>query len=145
MTPRRPACLALLAVLCAAPAHAMEPCSPDTHLANPGRPSAEWSRLATWVAVGVVVDRTEKKVPYPNCGLKDRSACSQWDRSELTVKVERYEKGTGPKELRLVAAYCAPDPPARAGGRYRFFGHDPSQYVMYEQARGAPARRTTGR
>jgi hypothetical protein len=86
-----------------------------------------------WVAVGVVVDRQERKVPYPNCALADRSACAQWDRSRLTVKVERYEKGKGPMELHLVAGWCAPDPPAQAGGRYRFYGNEPSSYVMYEE------------
>jgi len=142
--PRR-GCLALLALLHAVPAHAMKPCPEWTYFAKPDRSAAEWKRLATWVAVGVVVDRKERKVPYPNCGLEDRSACNQWDRSQLTVKVERYEKGTGPKELHLVAARCAPDPPTQAGGRYRFFGHDPSEYVMYKQARGAPASPATGR
>jgi hypothetical protein len=105
------ACIALLALFHAVPAHAMKPCPEWTYVAKPERPSAEWRRLATWLAVGVVVDRKERKVPYPNCGLEDRSACNQWDRSELTVKVERYEKGNGPAELHLVAAHCAGRPP----------------------------------
>jgi hypothetical protein len=80
----------------------------------------------------VVVEREERKVPFPNCGLDDRSACNQWDRSTLTVKVERYEKGNGPLVLHLVSQSCAPDPPQQAGGRYRFYGDDPASYVMYE-------------
>jgi len=122
----------LIAALLVPSARASEPCSPNTYLFNPKRSSAEWTQLATWVAVGVVVEHREKKIPYPNCGLKDRSKCEIWDQSELTVRVERYEKGQGPAHLLLVAEMCAPDPPTTAGGRYRFFGHASTQYAMYE-------------
>jgi hypothetical protein len=57
---------------------------------------------------------------------------AQWDRTTLTVKVERYEKGKGPMELHLRASACSPDPPNHAGGRYRFYGDDPSFYRMYQ-------------
>lgn len=122
----------LLLALLPAPAEATKPCGPDTFLSNPRRASAQWRASAAWVAVGVVVARKENKVPYPNCALEDRSACAQWDQSELTVKVERYDKGKGPLQLRLVASLCAPDPPAEAGGRYRFYGVAPSAYLMFE-------------
>ncbi len=41
MSAPRHACLALLAVLSAAPAHAMKPCPDWTYVANPDRSSAE--------------------------------------------------------------------------------------------------------
>jgi len=111
---------------------AMSPCRPDTYSSNPKRPSSAWRADATWVAVGVVINRQEHKIPYPNCGLDDPSKCTQWDQSVLTVKVERYEKGKGPLKLNLQSALCGPDPPAQAGGRYRFYGQDESSFIMYE-------------
>lgn len=121
-------------------ASALQPCHPDSYREDPNRSSAEWRKLASWVAVGVVAGRKERKIPYPNCALKDTSQCAQWDRSELRIKVERYEKGEGPRDLVLVAEYCAPDPPAQAGGRFRFYGQSLSAYVMYEAAGGKAHR-----
>ena len=120
-------------VLFATPAAATKPCPPALG-------PAQLRASVAYIAVGVVVDRQEKKVPYPNCRLADRSACAQWDRSELTVMVERYEKGKGPAELHLTAAWCAPEPPAQAGGRYRFYGDDPSFYLTLERLPRAARR-----
>jgi len=117
---------------------AMSPCRPDTYFSNPKRAPSAWRADATWVAVGVVVDRKERKVPYPNCGLEDPSKCNQHDESVLTVKVERYEKGKGPLKLSLQAAWCGPDPPGQAGGRYRFYGQDESSFIMYEKLGAGP-------
>lgn len=129
-------CLGLLWLLAAAPprpALADKPCGEDSWFADPRRPAARYARLATWVAVGQVLGRAENRVPYPNCALPDRSRCAQWDRSVLTVRVERYEKGRGPATLVLTAERCAPDPPAEVGGRFRFFGREPpDSYLMLE-------------
>jgi len=125
--------LCILAAWTPRPALADKPCGPDTWFASPRRPAARYARLATWVAVGEVVGRAEKRIPYPNCALADRSKCAQWDRSVLTIQVERYEKGQGPATLRLTAQRCAPDPPAEVGGRFRFFGREPpDSYLMLE-------------
>jgi hypothetical protein len=131
---------AALLGLVAGPARATKPCGPMTYAANPTRPAAEFRAGATWVAVGVVVDRRERKEPFPNCALEDRSRCAMRDASTVRVKVERYEQGSGPVELVLGAASCAPDPPGRAGGRYRFYGTGVGLYVMYEELPEASGR-----
>ena len=117
----------LVASLAASPAGASKPCR-----------EADWRQEARWVAVGVVTARHERKVPYPDCALPDPAQCAQWDRSELVVRVERYERGQGPAELRLVAAWCAPAPPREAGGRYRFYGDGTTEYVFWEAATVPP-------
>jgi len=117
----------LIVALAAPPARASKPCR-----------EVDWRQEASWVAVGVVTARHERRIPYPNCALPDRTQCAQWDRSELVVRVERYERGDGPAELRLVSAWCAPAPPQEAGGRYRFYGNAPTEYVLWEPATVPP-------
>ncbi len=92
---------------------------------------------AEWVAVGTVVERRERIIPYPNCALEDRSRCARWDVSPIVVKVERWERGDGPAELRLVPAWCAGDSPRETGGRYRFFGSDRSSFEDVEPVTGS--------
>jgi hypothetical protein len=129
----------LLASALSGQARADKPCPPETVVASRREARARFGRLATWIAVGEVERRVEKHVPHPNCALDDRSKCAQWDRSELTVKVERYEKGKGPAELVLVAERCAPDPPGSAGGRYRFYGRGSSRAYLYFEPAAAAA------
>jgi hypothetical protein len=129
----RAAIAPVLALALPLAAGASKPCHPDTWYFRPDAPAAERREHARWVVVGTVVERHERKEPYPNCALKDRSLCAVWDRSELVVAVERWEKGDGPKTLRLVAGQCAIDPPGEARGRYRFYGLEPSAYMVYEQ------------
>jgi hypothetical protein len=122
-----PPLLAALALLPLA-AGATKPCLPESTR----------RQHATWVAVGKVLERHERIVPYPNCALEDRSRCSPWDVSLLVVEVERYERGDGPRELRLVPELCAPAPPRETGRRYRFFGTGTSSYVDMEPVVGHP-------
>jgi hypothetical protein len=130
--------LALGALLLPDTVLAIKPCGPETWLADPTRPAAAYARAAAWVAVGVILRRVERKVPAPDCALPDRTRCAQLDRSELTIRVERYEQGAGPAELKLTAAPCAPDPPATAGGRFRLFGWGRDQYAMLEPLPAKP-------
>ncbi len=119
-------------------AGASQPCLPETMYFGPDRASSEWREHARWVAVGTVLERHERKIPYPNCALADRSQCNQLDLSELVVQVERYEKGRGADRLRLVAGECAMAPPGQAGGRYRFYGLDSDRaWAAWEQVTGA--------
>jgi hypothetical protein len=123
----------LCAVLIPTLVLATEPCGPDTYFANPARPARDYAARADWIAVGRVIRTLARRVPYPNCALADRSRCAQWDRSELTVLVERYEKGHGPRQIVITSAMCAPDAPTDAAGRYRFFGRGvPFHYSMFE-------------
>ncbi|MBI4346344.1 MAG: hypothetical protein HY553_05790 [Elusimicrobia bacterium] len=124
-----------LAALLAAPAGATKPCSPDTWVARPDRPAAEWARLARWVAVARVTARRESVVPYANCYLKDKSGCVQDDQSTVTLKVKRWEKG-GPLALKsLGKQYCAPPAPNEVGGLYRFYGVSPEGWIYFEKVR----------
>jgi hypothetical protein len=126
------AALALGALLVPGAGRATKPCAPDTWFADPGRPAAAYGAAASWVAIGVVVRRVERKVPAPNCALPDPTRCARSDRSSVTIRVERYERGAGPAELVLTAAPCAPDPPTAVGGRYRLYGSGADQYAMFE-------------
>jgi hypothetical protein len=130
-----PVVAVFLAVLLAQPLHATKPCSSDTWFGNKDRTAAEWAKSAAWVAVGKVSARKEVLEPYPNCQLADRSQCAMQDKSIVTLKVTRWEKGavSGAKTLKLGAGWCAPSPPAKAGGTFRFYGREPGSYLYFEK------------
>lgn len=120
-----------LSLILIAPALATKPCSPDSWFADQQRPSAEWAKLAKWVAVAKVKKRKEIVEPYVNCYAQDRSTCAMEDRSIITVKVLRFEKGNE-KIKTLTKSYCAPPPPKKIGETLRFYGNDPDTYIYYE-------------
>jgi len=120
-----------LSLLLIGSALATKPCSPDSWFSNPKRPSAEWAEMAKWVAVAKVKKRKEIIEPYHNCYMQDRSKCTMEDRSIITVKVLRFEKGQERIKV-LQKGYCAPSPPKKVGETLRFYGNDPESYLYYE-------------
>ncbi|MFH2204864.1 MAG: hypothetical protein ABIJ96_17255 [Elusimicrobiota bacterium] len=94
--------------------------------------------MAKWVAIAKVTKRKEIIEPYANCYVEDRSTCAMEDRSIITVKVIRFEKGKE-KIKRLTKSYCAPPPPITTGETLRFYGADPETYIYFERLQAAPA------
>jgi len=127
--------LALLIFAAPAPAaRATKPCGPDTWFARNDRPAAEWKEAAKWVVIGKVTARKEILRPFPNCHSADRSQCAMQGASVITVKAARWEKGVNAgKRLKLSAGFCAPEPPKKAGGTYRFYGREPGAYLFFEE------------
>ena len=116
-------------------ARATKPCGPATWLAHRNRGTDEWTRLADWVVTGKMTARSEKREPYPDCDMEDRSKCSIQDTSTVTLEVESSEKGkiSPEKKWRLKAEFCAPDPPKEIGARYKFYGRNvlPGTYLFF--------------
>src|ERR1035437_3762867 len=114
---RLAAILFLALFLPAVPAYATEPCPDNSWYSHPQRPAAEWLKQAGLVFVGTLTARAENIVPYPNCYLEDKSKCAMLDKSKISVRIDRWEKGGVPglKTIDLAAAYCAQDPPKEIG------------------------------
>ena len=99
---------------------ATKPCAPPP---CDGLDDAACAQQASWVAVGRITKVVRHPQPEPL--FKDFA--------EFTFVPTRWEKGTGPKELKFQVGWChnmkqVPDP---ATGEFRFFGGADGRYLDF--------------
>lgn len=127
-----------LFLICAGSASGTKPCPPSPCLLpNGALDRAACRDLASWVAIGTI-----KNVVHHEAGpplLKDFA--------EFTFKVERWEKGSGPKdrEIRFRVGWCQNSQvlPRDTSGSFRFFGlalpkdsSSSAEYLQFERLEG---------
>lgn len=103
---------------------ATKPCNPPP---CEGLDDAACAKQASWVAVGKIT----KVVRHPTGEPTFK------DFAEFTFVPSKWEKGTGPKELKFRVGWCnnMRQVPDATAGDFRFFGGNEGQYLDFREVR----------